>query len=72
MLAWFAKSKDELHFATLPKMYSGLIVATSALLSTLSHAQQLISDPGVKGPPLELVHLYNDQWPTGTLKDCTF
>jgi sugar lactone lactonase YvrE len=50
-------------------MYSKLIVAASALLPVLSHAQ-LISDPGIKGPPLELVHLYNDQWPTGTL-NCT-
>ncbi|KAH3907559.1 hypothetical protein HBI56_159880 [Parastagonospora nodorum] len=45
-------------------MYSRLLLAASALLPALS-AQHLIRDPGVAGPPLELVHLYNDQWPTG-------
>lgn len=28
-------------------------------------AQQLSRDPGVYGPPLELVHLYGDEFPTG-------
>ncbi|CAO2647729.1 Nn.00g086510.m01.CDS01 [Neocucurbitaria sp. VM-36] len=37
----------------------------NVLLPTLSRAQQLPSDPGVAGQPLELVHLYYDQWPTG-------
>lgn len=49
----------------LKTMYSRLLLAASALLPTFS-AQHLIQDPGVAGPPLELVHLYNDQWPTGT------
>jgi len=31
----------------------------------LASAQQLASDPGVYGPALELVHLYNDEFPTG-------
>lgn len=29
-------------------------------------AQDLLTDPGVAGPALELVHLYYDQFPTGT------
>lgn len=29
------------------------------------NAQQLITDPGVYGPKLELVHLYYDEFPTG-------
>lgn len=32
----------------------------------LTSAQQLAQDPTVRGPPLELVHLYYDEWPTGT------
>lgn len=35
------------------------------LLPALSHAQQIARDPGIGGTPLEIVHLYNDQWPTG-------
>ncbi|KAK7552512.1 major royal jelly protein [Phyllosticta citricarpa] len=31
----------------------------------LGFAQDLLTDPGVAGPPLELVHLYYDQFPTG-------
>ncbi|KAE8860369.1 hypothetical protein PTNB73_07979 [Pyrenophora teres f. teres] len=48
-------------------MLSFSILALSALLPALSAAQQLRSDPGVAGPPLELVHFYNNQWPTGIL-----
>jgi hypothetical protein len=47
-------------------MYVGIVLAASALLSTLSCAQQLQRDSGVAGAALELVHLYSDQWPTGT------
>ncbi|PSK60820.1 hypothetical protein B9Z65_970 [Elsinoe australis] len=38
-----------------------------ALLTTISAAygQQIASDPGVKGPALEVAHLYYDQFPTG-------
>jgi hypothetical protein len=28
-------------------------------------AQNFITDPGVAGSPLEVVHAYYDQWPTG-------
>ncbi|KAF2230015.1 major royal jelly protein [Viridothelium virens] len=30
-----------------------------------SKAQTILSDPGVAGPPVEIVHLYYDEWPTG-------
>jgi len=33
--------------------------------STNSSTPNILSDPGVYGPPLEIVHLYYDQWPTG-------
>ncbi|KAF2025284.1 major royal jelly protein [Setomelanomma holmii] len=46
-------------------MYTNTIVAASTLLAALSGAQQILRDPGVAGPALEIVHLYNDQWPTG-------
>ena len=38
----------------------------SGALLPLLGAAQLITDPGTYGPALELVHLYYDQWPTGT------
>jgi hypothetical protein len=50
-------------------MVSKLLLIASALLPALSTAAneyKVISDPGTAGGPLELVHLYNDQWPTGT------
>jgi hypothetical protein len=52
--------------ANLYMMYSQLVVAANVLFPALSAAQQLLRDPGIAGPPLEIVHLYNDQWPTGT------
>ncbi|KAI9711583.1 MAG: hypothetical protein M1820_002148 [Bogoriella megaspora] len=30
-----------------------------------SSAQDILSDPGVAGPPVEIAHLYYDEWPTG-------
>lgn len=33
----------------------------------LAASQQIASDSGVWGPPLELVHVYNDEFPTGKL-----
>lgn len=44
---------------------SSVVAALSTLLPVLSSAQRIRSDPGIAGPPLEIVHLYNDQWPTG-------
>ncbi|PNS20734.1 hypothetical protein CAC42_2979 [Sphaceloma murrayae] len=43
--------------------FSSLLTATAAV--TLINAQNIISDSGRAGPPIELVHLFNDQWPTG-------
>ncbi|KAF1356518.1 major royal jelly protein-domain-containing protein [Delphinella strobiligena] len=40
---------------------SVLVVALLPWLGT----SQLIQDPGTAGPPLELMHLYYDEWPTG-------
>jgi sugar lactone lactonase YvrE len=48
-------------------MLSKLILTASGLLSALASAQRLSSDPGIAGSSLEIVHLYNDQWPTGAL-----
>ncbi|KAF2687219.1 hypothetical protein K458DRAFT_386044 [Lentithecium fluviatile CBS 122367] len=45
-------------------MYATLLLSTSLLLAWAS-GQNNVSDPGVAGPPLEIVHLYYDQWPTG-------
>ncbi|EMC96044.1 hypothetical protein BAUCODRAFT_514583 [Baudoinia panamericana UAMH 10762] len=39
--------------------------AANILLCSAQNSAQLIRDPGVYGPPLELVHLYYDQFPTG-------
>ncbi|KAB2580009.1 hypothetical protein DBV05_g1523 [Lasiodiplodia theobromae] len=36
-----------------------------AFLAWVSAAQDIATDPGVAGPPLEIAHLYYDQWPTG-------
>ncbi|KAF2865882.1 major royal jelly protein [Massariosphaeria phaeospora] len=44
---------------------SSLKLLLLVLFPTFTATQQLPSDPGVAGPPLEIVHLYNDQWPTG-------
>ena len=46
------------------KLITGLALASSC-------AAQVISDPGVYGPPLELVHLYYDEWPTGVAVSST-
>lgn len=43
---------------------SVLVVALLPWLGT----SQLIQDPGTAGPPLELMHLYYDEWPTGELR----
>ncbi|KAH7139346.1 major royal jelly protein-domain-containing protein [Dendryphion nanum] len=45
----------------------GFLFLLGIVTSTFAQNQssQLISDPGVAGPEVEVVHLYNDQWPTG-------
>ncbi|MCJ1434720.1 hypothetical protein MMC27_004090 [Xylographa pallens] len=42
---------------------SNLILLSSFVLSV--SAQTLARDPGVYGPAIELVHIYNDEFPTG-------
>lgn len=42
------------------------VVLSLATLAFLVSAQQLLSDPGTSGPQVEVVHLYYDEWPTGS------
>ena len=44
-------------------MYQGFLILPFCALSVSS--QQVVSDPGVFGPSIELVHLYNDEFPSG-------
>ncbi|KAI1822769.1 major royal jelly protein-domain-containing protein [Xylaria intraflava] len=47
-------------------------VTTSAIISCVSAVDiNFISDPGVYGPPLEVVHAYYGQWPTGVTVSST-
>lgn len=46
------------------KYYSLLVAVFNSYILVIS-GQIVASDPGVYGPPLELVHLYYDQFPTG-------
>jgi len=50
-------------------VWTNTLLAGLALLSSAS--AQIRSDPGTYGPPLELVHLYNDEWPTGVAVSST-
>jgi sugar lactone lactonase YvrE len=45
------------------------LLGLSAILP--SHAQNIRSDPGVAGPALEIVHLFDGQWPTGIAVSAT-
>ena len=42
-------------------------VALFALGLVLPVTGQVARDSGVAGPPIELIHLYNDEFPTGKL-----
>lgn len=42
-----------------------IIAAVLGFSATRCAAQDFITDLGVAGPPLETVHAYYDQWPTG-------
>jgi len=44
-------------------MYQTLLILSLWAISISS--QQVVSDPGVFGPPIELVHIYNDEFPSG-------
>nr|XP_036580315.1 major royal jelly protein [Colletotrichum truncatum]KAF6788227.1 major royal jelly protein [Colletotrichum truncatum] len=46
-------------------IYQRLAAFAAAAGCGLVFAQDLVADSGRAGPPLELLHLYNDQWPTG-------
>lgn len=43
------------------------IALVLASLAGLSLTQQIVQDPGVGGVPIEIVHLYNDEYPQGQL-----
>ena len=47
-------------------MFSLQALTTAALgLTSLSvSAQEILTDPGVAGPKLEIEHLFYDEWPT--------
>ncbi|KAH6704362.1 major royal jelly protein [Leptodontidium sp. MPI-SDFR-AT-0119] len=47
------------------KITQRAIAALACCISSAAEAQTILSDPGVTGPPLEIAHLYYDQWPTG-------
>ncbi|MCJ1431772.1 hypothetical protein MMC27_001127 [Xylographa pallens] len=51
-------------------MHLNSILALSIGVFRIS-AQQLASDPGVHGPPLEVAHIYNDQFPSGITVSAT-
>ena len=46
-------------------MYYDLFFVVFISYIRLISGQEVASDPGVYGPPLEIVHLYYDQFPTG-------
>ena len=46
-------------------MFSTQVLVAVLSASFPAFAQQVLSDPGTAGPPLEIVHLYEDEWPTG-------
>ena len=45
-------------------MSKALLLALGLVLPVTA---QVARDSGVAGPPIELVHLYNDEFPTGML-----
>ncbi|KAI0201202.1 major royal jelly protein-domain-containing protein [Astrocystis sublimbata] len=53
--------------STVPTIITVIIGCASASASDI----RFISDPGVYGPPLEVVHAYYGQWPTGVAVSST-
>lgn len=49
------------------------IDAIAAVVSIVGsvHSQQIPQDPGRSGVPIEIVHLYNDEYPQGKAKGLT-
>lgn len=60
----FAVSRLLLGYTSTIIMKLSTIVALFSAASCVS-AQQIAQDAGVRGPPLEIVHLYYNQFPTG-------
>lgn len=52
-------------FSSILLIFGAFALLNSVFAQNQNQTAQLISDPGVAGPPVEVVHLYNDQWPTG-------
>ena len=52
------------HAMPFPKRSIALLLAS---LAGSSLTQQIAQDPGVGGVPIEIVHLYNDEYPQGQL-----
>lgn len=46
-------------------MVSPKALLLSLVILSSNAAQKILSDPGTYGPQLEIVHLYQDEWPTG-------
>lgn len=46
-------------------LYQSLLTLSFWVL--LVSSQQVVSDPGVFGPLIELVHIYNDEFPSGNI-----
>ena len=46
-------------------LFALLVLCVLGVSETIADPE-LLADLGVGGPPLEIVHLFNDQWPTGT------
>ena len=42
------------------------VLSFLSLTALLASAQPVAQDPGVYGPALQTVHLFYDEWPTGT------
>jgi hypothetical protein len=60
-----------IHISIHLKMFWTTLLVLAGIC-TLSNCQELITDPGVYGPELEVVHLYYDQFPTGKhAPECT-
>lgn len=50
------------------KSFSATMAMAALLQGAASQNFTFYTDPLVSGPPLELVHAYLDQWPTGVFR----
>ena len=51
-------------------MFVSMCIVFASLVAMPATAQTILSDPGTAGPPVEIVHLYQDEWPTGIRSLC--